>query len=106
MLFSRETQGKTHFFSEPRTTVDAQKYCTFSSPAPPSESLNKKLKKVVILQFNYSLEKIGLLSDRVRRFGVILSGGRGVKKYAIFLSTNGSNLILKIRSKYYWYLLL
>ena len=72
-------------------TVVAQKYCTFSSPAPPSESLTKKLKKVVILQLNYSLEKIGLLSDRGRRFGVILSGGRGVKKHAIFLSTNGIN---------------
>jgi hypothetical protein len=72
-------------------TVDAQKYCTFSSPAPPSESLREKLKKVVILQFNYSLEKIGLLSDRVRRFGVILSGGRGVKKHPIFLSTTGIN---------------
>jgi hypothetical protein len=69
--------------------VGVQKYCTFSSPTPPSESLNKKLKKVVILQLNYSLEKIGLVSDRVRRFGVILSGGWGVKKHATFLSTHG-----------------
>jgi hypothetical protein len=72
--------------------VGAQKYCTFSSPAPPSESLNKKVKKVVILQLNYSLEKIGLLSDPVRRFGVILSGGRTVKKHAIFLNTHGMNI--------------
>jgi hypothetical protein len=53
--------------------------------------LNKKLKKVLILQINYSLEKIGLVSDRVRRFGVTLSGGRGVKKHPIFLSTTGIN---------------
>jgi hypothetical protein len=62
------------------------------TPAPPSESLNKKVKKVVILQLNYSLEKIGLLSELGRRFGVILSGGRGVKKHAIFLSTHGNTL--------------
>jgi hypothetical protein len=68
----------------------------FSSPAPPSEplKLNKKVKKVVILQLkllNYSLEQIG--STPVRRFGVILSGGWGVKEHAIFLSTHDINYI-------------
>jgi hypothetical protein len=76
MLISKATP---QLGPESISTVDAQKYCTFSSPTPPSESLNKKVKKVVILQLNYSLEKIGLLSELGRRFGVILSGGRGVK---------------------------